>query len=154
MQQIHLLTIAVAVGAFFVVTAFLSIKGSEPTYQVEEEFAGYYYGGLEASDFYPCKFEESWLVWPQNEFLAREYRRITGIQVESGENIVPIYVELRGYYSELGEYGHFGLADRELGVLEVTFTDRVYETEGATGELLKRCKPGSEHGPVVVFEYD
>lgn len=112
-----------------------------------QTYRGYYFEGLETSNFYPCDYEEMWRIEPSVPYLSREYRRITNVQSVSVDNIAPIYVELSGRVSELGKYGHLGLANRELSVMETIATDRIYKSD-------RQCKPATEHWPIVVFEYE
>ena len=102
-----------------------------------QTYKGYYYEGLEASNFYPCDYGEHWWIEPQVTYLSREYRRITSIQRVAADDIEPIYVELRGRLSELGKYGHMGLAHRKFDVDKVVVTNRVYQTD-------RQCKPAAK----------
>ncbi len=76
------------------------------------EVAGTYVGGFESSFFGPCGTSETWWVQTDSAFQAK-YGALVTQQYE------PVFVRMRGDRSELGRYGHEGLAVREFVVKEV-----------------------------------
>ena len=147
MTQFRVLIATAVLAVFLSFIAFVAQMNKGVIPPEPQNYKGYYFEGLEAPNFYPCDFDEHWEVAPKVPHLSQEYRRITAIQKASTDGVEPIYAELRGHLSDRGNYGHLGLADRKLDVIETVVTSRVYKTD-------RQCKPGAETWPIVVFEYD
>ena len=80
MEQLRQFSLVVAVALLLLVAVYLPLMNGDDGPQATETFRGYYYEGLETSNFFPCELAEMWWILPGEAFLSREYRRITGSQ--------------------------------------------------------------------------
>ena len=75
-------------------------------------FRGHYSSGFEESSFRPCGSAERWWL----EVSEKNYDQwSTAMAPHKGRT----YIELRGTRTGKGQYGHLGLYDRGLNVIEV-----------------------------------
>ncbi|AOS98408.1 hypothetical protein AUP74_03042 [Microbulbifer aggregans] len=82
-------------------------------YSEDNIYRGHYAAGFEMSSFIPCDKNGYWWVsTDEKSALYKEYERVS-------DEYEPVYMELVGTLSERGYYGHFGVSERELIVLEV-----------------------------------
>jgi len=72
-------------------------------------FVGYYTWGFETSSFQPCGLDERWWLVGDAELLRR---------VDGGP---PVYLEIHGDLSGIGQYGHRNAYRRELVMREISF---------------------------------
>jgi hypothetical protein len=78
-------------------------------------YEGSYTYGFEIVSFKPCGVNGAWWVTGERAPMRDLYTRYTALT----KTTQPIHVQLRGYVSERGIYGHMGGYEREFTLVEV-----------------------------------
>lgn len=81
-------------------------------------YSGFVEFGFESQSFRPCGGgPQWWLMGPALPELSQRYQELAGAHYQ------PLYAELQAVLSEPGNYGHMGVYEREMEVVEVVALD-------------------------------
>jgi hypothetical protein len=98
------------------------VLASRPIITQDGLYRGIWYLDFERSEFVSCGHGDfaRWWFNAESEGPYTAYQGATGISdLESAASLPPVYVEVDANLSPAGNYGHFGMFERELVVSEV-----------------------------------
>ncbi|WP_269520642.1 hypothetical protein [Alteromonas sp. BMJM2] len=110
-----------SVVTFLIVVLYAQIWVTGPVYSNPSRMQGVVYLGFESRFFKPCGSEESWwIAIDESSFINRLFYEFNEKTKGTRKNgVFEIYLDADINISNRGRFGHLGMSDREVEIIQI-----------------------------------